>query len=147
MHTRCNKSVNQYVVNIVTLTYGVCIYTCICVCVRVRRRSRNRAPSSFVPSFRIFSRFDRSSPQISLPLERTNVSFDRNITFQPRLEDNSIVFDARLGAQEDYCTRKHNYSWSKLALLHDYVELDCGLDYTGGSESRLIDRGRRKPNP
>lgn len=143
MHTRCNKSVNQYVVNIVTLTYGVCIYTCICVCA---------CPSTFSKSsaiiFRsIFSRFDRSSPQISLPLERTNVSFDRNITFQPRLEDNSIVFDARLGAQEDYCTRKHNYSWSKLALLHDYVELDCGLDYTGGSESRLIDRGRRKPNP
>lgn len=116
------------------------VYVCVYVSVDVLEIERHHL------SFHLFA-IRSIIPQISLPLERTNVSFDRNITFQPRLEDNSIVFDARLGAQEDYCTRKHNYSWSKLALLHDYVELDCGLDYTGGSESRLIDRGRRKSNP
>lgn len=57
LHTRCNKSVNQYVVNIVTLTYGTRC-SCVCMHVYVYRRSRNRAPSPIVfrspPTFHLF---------------------------------------------------------------------------------------------
>lgn len=139
MHTRCNKSVNQYVVNIVTLTYGT---RCSCVCMHVYVSTFSKSGAiayrlsfcSNVPSFRrIFPRFDRSSRNISPSLERTFPS-NRNITFEPRLEHNSIVFDALAAHLCRITVRENTITvWSKLALLHDYVELDCGLDYTGGA--------------